>query len=550
MLAAGILGTATGAFAQEAEGAPILPVVPCAQLAAAELGALDAVVTGASETTRERHGYCFVQGYISPQTQFEVLLPLTTWRGRYLQQGCGGFCGFVGVSLTDPSRTSGYQAPWPPLSNGEIVVAASNNGHFGADPIDAQWAEDDPRLRVAYGYGSEPALARTAKAIISAFYGREPSYSYFDGVSNGGRQALSIAQRYPAEFDGIIAGAPASNFAPLVGIAEAWMARANTDEAGRPILTSEKLPALHTAVMEACAGEQGAIVDPRACTFDPATIQCAEGTDGPDCLTAAQVKAARRLYRGATDAEGRNLFNGGQPYGSELAWNAWLVQPAEDQAPSDTIAAQLALGYHRAMANLEDGADVALSDIEFSAAAHDRLQEFGAVYNANDPDLTAFRDAGGKLILYHGWADEAIPPFSTVDYYRAVTEIMGGFEASQSFSRLYMIPGLYHCPCGSPVIGDPATEVQFLQELVEWVEQDQAPGVKELAVTAITMSPAPAALSVAPFDPSLPPPDNDGLNSGYDYVGRDSAYRPGSALWCEQKGLALTCSHERPAAQR
>ena len=122
---------------------------------------------------------------------------------------------------------------------------------------------------------------------------------------------------------------------------------------------------------------------------------------------------------------------------------------------------------------------------------------------------------------------------------------MGGFDAAQSFSRLYMIPGFYHCPCGSPSIGDPATEVQFMQELVNWVETDQAPGVKELPVIASTAAAAPASHTVEPFDPTLPPPDNDGLNSGYDYVGRDSTYRPGSALWCSQQGPTLVCTGNR-----
>ena len=548
-----VLGPAMGALAQEAADAdaPIQPVAECASLTGVNLSALDAVVISAAEVAREGHDYCFVQGYISPQTQFEMLLPLTTWRGRYLQQGCGGFCGFVDVSLTDPSRTSGHQASWAPLLNGEVVVVASNNGHVGANSVDGQWGEDDPRLRVAFGYESEHDLARAAKAVVATFYGREPTFAYFSGVSNGGRQALSLAQRYPDDFDGILAGAPASNWAPMVGLAEAWMARANTDEKGLPILTSEKLPALHAAVLGACADAQGVITDPRACAFDPTTIQCEADTDAADCLTAAEVDVTRKLYRGATDAEGRNLYNGGEPYGSELSWDVWLVPSTSDAtALGNTIAGLFTLDYHRFLAYPDGGRDdIELSDIEFSADAHERLQEMGAIYNANDPDLAAFRDAGGKLIMYHGWADHGVPPFATVDYYRAVAEAMGGFEASQTFSRLYMIPGLYHCPCGAPVNGDPATEVQFLDELVAWVEEAQAPGAKELPVTASTTEPAPASLTVAPFDPTLPPPDNEGLNSNYDYVGRDSAYQSNNALWCEQDGSNLACTGERLDAE-
>jgi hypothetical protein len=156
-----------------------------------------------------------VTGYISPLTQFEALLPTETWRGAYLQQGCGGFCGKVEVNLDDPSRTSGYQAPYAPLSDGEMVIAADDQGHETASNGDALWGRNDLRLRVVFGYSSEHQLARTMQAMMRAFYGRKPAYSYFSGVSDGGHEALVLAQRYPTDFDGIIAGAPANNWAPL-----------------------------------------------------------------------------------------------------------------------------------------------------------------------------------------------------------------------------------------------------------------------------------------------------------------------------------------------
>jgi hypothetical protein len=544
-----VSGAAAADVRAVAAQAPVVrPVAACASLAGVNLSRLDTVLASATEVSREGHAFCFVQGYISPQTQFEILLPLATWRGRYLQQGCGGFCGHLGVSLTDPSRTSGYQAPWAPLRSGELVVAASNGGHQAPRNVDGLWAKYDPLLRVVFGYTSEHSLARTAKAVIRAFYGRGPAYSYFDGVSNGGRQALILAQRYPADFDGILAGAPASDVAALVGLHEAWLVRANTDARGGQILTSEKLPALHAAVMRTCADVRGIIADPRTCTFDPATIRCAVGTDTAACLTAAQVTTVRRLYRGATDRRGRNLFNGGQPYGSELAWNVWLTQPAADSAaPGDTIAAQLALNYLKYLAywtNPPD--DFTLADVEFSVATHNRLQELGGIYNATNPDLRAFRAHGGKLVMYHGWADEAIPPFATLDYYRAVVRAVGGYRAAQTFSRLYMIPGLYHCPCGSPVVGDPETSVQFMQELADWVERGRAPGAKTLPVTAKVTPPPVPRITVSPFDPTRPAPANTGLNSNYDYVGQHRVYRANNELWCAQQGTRLVCKHRGP----
>ncbi len=528
----------------------VLPVLACADVPAAELSGLEVVLTAATEVEREGHAYCQVQGYLSPQTDFEVLLPLTTWTGRYLQQGCGGFCGSAGTSLVDPSRTSGHQGPWQPLLDGEVVVAGSNAGHDGAGALDALWGAEDPRLRVEFGYASEHRVSVAVKELIRAFYGRGPDSSYFDGVSNGGRQALVLAQRYPTDFDGILAGAPANNWAALAGLAQAWMVRANLDAEGRQVLTSEKLPALHAAVLRECADPRGVIPDPRTCTFDPASIQCPETGDRPDCLTAAQVDVVRALYRGATDADGRNLFDGGQPYGSELAWNTWLVQPATDpDAPAGTFAAQLALGYWENLAFWEPPEDFTLADVSFDAATHERLQELGGLYDATDPDLREFRDSGGKLIIYHGWADEAISPFATLDYHRAVAETAGGFAASQAFSRLYMIPGLYHCPCGQPTTGDPASAPQFMDELTAWVEQDRTPGAKEIAVTSATTATPPASITVQPFDPTLPEPRNAGLNSGYDYIGEETAYQPDDQLWCDQRGRELVCGPERPTGQ-
>ena len=266
------------------------PVRSCASLAALDLSAVSAQVESAATATPNGVSFCTVTGSISPQTKFTVMLPDTTWRGSYLQQGCGGFCGHNEVTLTDPGRQT-PQAPLAPLAAGEYVVAGDDEGHEGPGAL---WAKEDPIQRVVFGYRSEHDLALTAKAIIGAYYGRAPAYSYFDGHSDGGREALTLAQRYPGDFDGIVAGAPANNWAALVGIYEPWLVRANMDAHGRPILDTSKLPALHAAVMRACADAHGVIADPRSCTFDPATLRCPSGVDRADCLTPAQVNVVRQ----------------------------------------------------------------------------------------------------------------------------------------------------------------------------------------------------------------------------------------------------------------
>jgi feruloyl esterase len=552
-----VLGTAVGVFRTAdasvegrapAAAAGVAPVAACSSLAALDLSRLETSVGAAAEVTRAGHSYCSVTGYISPQTRFEVLLPTSTWRGDYLQQGCGGFCGAVGLSLTDPSRTSGYQAPFAPLTAGELVVAADDQGHEAATNTDTLWARNDPQLRVVFGYSSEHGMAMTSRALIRAYYGRDARHRYFDGVSDGGHEALDLAQRFPGDFDGILAGAPANNWAALAGLFQPWLARVNLGPDDRQVLTAEKLPALHAAVMRACADAHGVVRDPRACTFQPQSIQCPAGTDTPACLTAAQVAVVRAYYRGPTDAAGRNLFDGGMPYGSELAWQVWAIQPAADTAaPGDTIAARLGLNYLRNAAYWHNPpVTLGLRDVRFTAAEHHRLQEVGDIYDATNPDLRPFAARGGKLLVYHGWADQAIPPFESVDYYREVVRWSGGFARSQAFSRLYLVPGLYHCPCGQPGDGDPATVVDLMTPLTRWVRDGVAPGTLDLPVTAQSTGEPLDRLAVAPFDPTRAAPRNDGLNSRYRYVGYAETYRPGAALWCTQDGPTLRCTRQRP----
>ena len=530
--------------ASAAESAVIPPVMSCQALAKSDFTALDARIASTATATRNGHPFCDVKGYISPVTQFEALLPIETWRGDYLQQGCGGLCGKADVSLDDPSRTSGYQAPYAPLQNGEMVVAADDQGHEAPTNADALWARNDLRLRAVFGYSSEHQLARAMKAVIRAFYGRRPTYAYFSGVSDGGHEALVLAQRYPADFDGIIAGAPANNWAPLVGLVAPWVAAANQDKQGKQILTAEKLPALHAAVMAACADPNGVIKDPRACAFDPASMRCPAGLDQPSCLTDAQIGVVRDEYRGPSDKDGHGLFDGGEPYGSELAWANWLVMPAADNAaPADTYAAVIGLAYLNEMAFSPNAPGAySLGTVPFTTEMRQRLEQLGGIYNATDPNLSAFAANGGKIIIYHSWADQAIPPFASINYYRAVVGQAGGLPAAQSFSRLYMVPGLYHCPCGQPVDGDPATTVQFMPQLVAWVEHGEAPGSITLPVTSQTTGTHVASLSIDPFDPMQPAPDNDGLNSNYHSIGETSDYQPGNQLWCPERTQGLMCS--------
>jgi feruloyl esterase len=282
-----------------------------------------------------------------------------------------------------------------------------------------------------------------------------------------------------------------------------WLVRGNPG-----VLTDDKIPALHAAVIAECGDADGIIGDPRLCGFDPASIPCPPGADAPSCLTAAQVDVVRALYRGPTDAAGRNLYNGGLPFGSELGWPDWLK-----------IAGPMALAYLRDLGYLPNPPSTfTLADVQFTDQEFAALNRLGDVlYNANNPDLSSFRAHGGKLILYHGWADQSIPPWSTVDYYAAVERRAGGLAASQAFSRLYMVPGAMHCLFN----GDSIVLVDFLSPLVSWVEHGLAPGPVDTAIYGIVGQDLYLPGTVQPFDALAPvPAPAGGLNTGYDYIGQ------------------------------
>jgi Tannase and feruloyl esterase len=517
--------------AQAATAGAITAAMACSQLQSTDFSSVPGAtsqVTSTSTITYNGASYCDVTGFIAPQEQFDIRLPTSTWTGDYVQEGCGGQCGVV--SITAPTASQDCM----PVTGNQVVLATDNMGHIGeAMPI---WAANDIALRVSYGYSSEHALAQLSKAVIAAYYGTGPKYSYYDGCSTGGREALEEAQRYPADFNGILAGAPTNDLLALSAEAHGWNILANTAANGTEILTSEKLPALHAAVMAKCANAQGVIVDPRSCDFDPASIQCPSGVNNTSCLTSAQVAAARRLYAGPTDPQGDLLYPGGMPYGSELAWPGTLIDASTDTAfPNDLQDYQFAYGVLRFEAlDHTLPPSFKLSDFKFTRQEFDQLSKLDGLYDATDPDLSAFRRDGGKLIIWQGWADQAVPPTGTVHFYSAVVKAAGGYASSQTFTRLYMIPGGYHCLSG----GAPASNGDLLTPLFNWVQNGQAPGTVRFPLSTPTSTLS--ALQVSPLNPDAPPPGGaKGLNSNVSsYIGR---YRTGQEMWCDTDGMHSSC---------
>ncbi|MFJ2173471.1 tannase/feruloyl esterase family alpha/beta hydrolase [Streptomyces sp. NPDC087851] len=523
------------------------PRMDCAALAQRPIEALPGEpatiefvrVAPATADTPER---CEVTALIAPQHQFTLKLPTKTWTGRYLQFGCGGFCG-----LTEPYGQTRMAEECPAYRSGEFAVASGNGGHVGTNATFAT----DPNLVEDFAYEAEHQLSVVAKNIIELYYGSPPEHSYFTGCSGGGRQALNLAQRYPKDFDGIIAGAPANNWVAMFVFSAGWNARANLAPDGTQILTSEDLPVLHKGALAACDSvdglTDGLITDPRACSFDPGTLRCtADRTTG--CLGAAEVEAARKIYRGAVDERGVPFYpgypGGGQPIGSELAWQSNIVRD-HPEVPSGVE--QLADGHLRYLAAPNQAKSYDWRTISFDRRTFRELSVMSPVMDATDPDLRPFRDSGGKLILWHGWNDAPIMAQGTIAYWEAVRKVTGA--RTGEFARLYLVPGMYHCEGG-----DGPDRADLLTPLTKWVEGGTAPDrvvVSERDEAGITVRTRPVfpyprvAVHDGTGDPDKAASFVSGPGRSYPPARWVGTFRSGDQQWCEVRGGKLVCTPRR-----
>ncbi|MFI7540290.1 tannase/feruloyl esterase family alpha/beta hydrolase [Actinoplanes sp. NPDC049599] len=441
----------------------VAPVLSCADVPGLRLDGVT-ISSAAVVSTGAPAPYCEVRGTIAPANTIVLRLPVHGWTQRYVQTGCGGLCGTAVINY-------GQAASCPPIADGTVAGATTDMGHQGRN--DGSWAAGNPQAQIDFAYRGVHVTAQVAKAIITAFYGRRPAYSYFTGCSDGGREGLMAAQRYPGDFDGIAAGAPANNMAVQNTFHHAWNVLANKDAAGNFILLAGKLPLVHQAVLAACDRLDGLtdrlLGDPRLCRFDPASIVCRAGQDVTTCLTAAEATVVRRLHDGATDARGRRLEVAvSHEWGSELEWT--LFVPAAQGQP---VASEMfALSYLRYLAEPNHPRpEYQLSDLAFTVESFWRTVLPSSTYlAAMDPDLRAFQRGGGKLLLWHGWNDQHIAPRSTLAYYDAVRATMGA-ATTDRFARLYLFPGLAHCGGGA---GPDTFDV--LTPVMAWVETGRRPG--------------------------------------------------------------------------
>ncbi|WP_122857147.1 tannase/feruloyl esterase family alpha/beta hydrolase [Pseudomonas viridiflava] len=482
-----LAGTPSSNVADNLAQLPVVtPVTACAALTQTDLsdiGGSGSRVVSASESSRDGVAVCAVEGLLAPQIGFKLELPTTTWAQRYLQVGCGGFCGHSRPGVADSCK---------PLKTGAFAVASTDMGH---KTIDTTFG-DDPQKRADFAHRGVHLTALASKKLIQTFYGRKAEYAYFTGCSDGGREALIEAQRYPEDFNGIIAGAAALNFQVQKVLFHGWVARANTGPDGKPIILASHLPILHKAVLAQCDvldGQiDGLISDPRLCRFDPSVVQCKVSADNAKCLTAPEVEAARRIYDGPKDpASGERLIVGGPQPGSELAWAGLFVPVSADQP---IVSQQIAEQSIRSLVfETNPPEDFKLANLRFDKSTFERLRPLHALYDATNPDLAPFASRGGKLILWHGWADPQVSPLNTLAYHEAVEAHMGKAR-TESFTRLYMLPGVYHCGRG-----EGPSEVDLLTPIMAWVEKGQAPG----AIVARQYQPKPVDKVVAASLPAF-----------------------------------------------
>ena len=454
--------------------------LPRVQVTSAEAAPAGKIQTNPS-TSIEVPARCVVKLISRPtsdsEIKIEIWMPAEKWNGRYMQVGNGGWAGAIPVPSIATAMLRGYAA------------AGTDDGHAGNHPDGpAGWAIGHPEKLIDFGYRALHQTNIQAKAIIRAFYGKDPAQNYFFGCSDGGREALMEAQKYPEDFNGIIAGAPANqwsyHFAGFV-----WNEQALLNDPGSRI-PPNKLPAVHKAALAACDANDGAkdglIEDPRTCKFDPAVMAC-QGDETAECLTPKQVVALKKIYDGPKNPRTGKQIYPGYPPGHEAlpaAWVPWIIAPEQEKS------IQIAFGNSFFGQAVFENPKWDFRTLDFDTDVAYAYEKAGVVLNSDSPDLRSFRARGGKLIQYHGWADAAISPFGSIDYYEKVLKFFqkypdprGGGKPVSDFYRLFMVPGMGHCAGGAgpnsfgnaglQFYGDPNRDV--VTALEQWVEKGVAP---------------------------------------------------------------------------
>jgi feruloyl esterase len=389
--------------------------------------------------------FCRIVATLKPTSdsmiQTEIWLPVTGWNGKFLAVGSGGWGGSISYEGMAEALRRGY------------ATSATDDGHAGAS---ANFIVGHPEKFVDFAYRAEHEMTVEAKALIQVFYGRGPNYSYWNGCSGGGREGLLQAYRYPDEFDGVIAGDPANVRRNSWAL---WLAT-QTFKDPAAYIDPSKYPMIHRFVLNACDAKDGIkdglIEDPQSCRVDFKKLEC-KASDGPDCLTHRQIQTAQTILSPETDLKGNVLFPRLEP-GTELRW----ARLAGGPEPAD-----LFLDQFRYVVYPNSNWDWRSFNLERDTA---KANEIDKEVDDLNPNLVSFAKHGGKLLIYHGWADQQVAPGSSVDFYKSVIDAWGGNIDASNWIRLFMVPGMGHCSGGEGP--DTFDKIDVLEQ---WVEQGKVP---------------------------------------------------------------------------
>lgn len=393
--------------------------------------------------------FCRVAVTLRPSSdsdiKMEVWMPVANWNGKLEGNGNGGWTGSINPATLATGLRRNY------------ATAMSDTGHEGGS---GSFALGHPEKLIDFGYRSTHAMTVIAKEIVKAYYGREPGLAYFNGCSAGGKQGLTEAQLFPTDYNGIIAGAPGNNWTHMMAQI-VWVAQA-VHKNDASYIPPAKYPAIHQAVLAACDAKDGLkdglIEDPTKCKFDPKTIQC-KRNDADWCLTAPQVEAARKIYEPLLNPRTKQEIYPGFEPGSELGWGQYVAGPTASSFATDLFKYVVFKNPGWDYKTLNFDSDIALAD-----------KTDNGVNNATDPNLTDFFQHGGKLLQYHGWADQLIAPLNSPEYYMSVEKASGDPAKVDASYRLFMVPGMNHCQGG-----EGPSNFDMLTALEQWVEQGKAP---------------------------------------------------------------------------
>jgi Tannase and feruloyl esterase len=412
--------------------------------------------------------FCRMQIIVEPAIRIEVWMPVSGWNGNFKGVGNGGFAGSINYEALGEAIRSGYAA------------TSTDTGHQG----DAKFAFGHPELVTDFGYRGVHEMTVKGKQVAEAFYGVAPQFAYFEGCSNGGRQAMMEVERYPEDYDGVLAGAPAINWAHVM--ASGWWANMAIRKDEESYIPTQKLAAIQKASVAACdeadGVNDGLVADPRNCKFDPSVLLC-KGSIADDCLTHKQVIALQKIYAGAKYADGKTVNPGRMP-GVEGGWTLFT----SGVRPNQEGLTDLGISYMTYFVMSDPDWDFRTSDFAKDIAQIDNDRKDRSVLDALNPDLRPFRDKGGKIIMYHGWGDDTISTLDSINYYKTVVATLSGVgkgadaytkedakwvQASGQvgdFFRLFLVPGMSHCHGGPG-----PTNFKGMDALTAWVEKKQAP---------------------------------------------------------------------------